>query len=152
MEDVLARTKMNNVVVNMSSEGAAELNKLDEEVPARTLSPLPPLTTPAQIMQHAQSIQNAQTKLTFLRSFADDPAAFIDTWLASQARDLDAVLGGSEAAVLGPGGHGGLAEDLGGNVRRVRAEELRRSEFFQLPWVEEAVAVQEGMRLARLNA
>jgi SWI/SNF-related matrix-associated actin-dependent regulator of chromatin subfamily D len=103
-------------------------------------------------MQHAQSIQNAQTKLTFLRSFADDPAEFIDTWLASQARDLDAVLGGSEAAVLGPGGHGGLAEDTSGNVRRVRAEELRRSDFFRLPWVEEAVAVQEGMRLARLNA
>jgi hypothetical protein len=32
MEDILARTKMNNIVVNMSSEGAAELTKLDEEV------------------------------------------------------------------------------------------------------------------------
>jgi SWI/SNF-related matrix-associated actin-dependent regulator of chromatin subfamily D len=30
----------------------------------------------------------------------------------------------------------------------VRAEELRRSEFFTLPWVEEAVAVQEGFRQA----
>jgi SWI/SNF-related matrix-associated actin-dependent regulator of chromatin subfamily D len=100
-------------------------------------------------MQHAQSIQNAQTKLTFLRSFAADPAGFIDTWLASQSRDLDALLGGSEAAVIGPGGHGGLAEDTG-HVRRVRAEELKRSEFFRLPWVEEAIALQEGMRLARM--
>jgi SWI/SNF-related matrix-associated actin-dependent regulator of chromatin subfamily D len=89
--------------------------------------------------------------LTFLRSFADDPAQFIDTWLASQSRDLDALLGASEAAVLGPGGHGGLAEDTtAGNIRRVRAEELKRSEFFRMPWVEEAVALQEGMRLARL--
>ncbi len=30
----------------------------------------------------------------------------------------------------------------------VRAEELKQSAFFKLPWVEEAVAVQEGMRLA----
>lgn len=30
----------------------------------------------------------------------------------------------------------------------VREEELRRSEFFRLPWVEEAVAVQEGLRMA----
>ena len=30
----------------------------------------------------------------------------------------------------------------------VRQEDLKRAEFFRLPWVEEAVAVQEGMRLA----
>jgi SWI/SNF-related matrix-associated actin-dependent regulator of chromatin subfamily D len=99
-----------------------------------------------------QSLHNAHTKLAFLRRFADDPAAFVQTWLASQARDLDGVLGGAEAAVLGPGGAapGALPED-GGAGRRVRAEELRRADFFRLPWVEEAVAVQEGMRLARLQ-
>jgi hypothetical protein len=32
MEDVMAKAKMNNVVVNMSAEGTAELTKLDEEV------------------------------------------------------------------------------------------------------------------------
>jgi SWI/SNF-related matrix-associated actin-dependent regulator of chromatin subfamily D len=52
-------------------------------------------------------------------------------WLESQSRDLESVLGSgpSEGAT-------------------VRAEDLRRSEFFKLPWVEEAVAVQDGMRLA----
>jgi SWI/SNF-related matrix-associated actin-dependent regulator of chromatin subfamily D len=52
-------------------------------------------------------------------------------WLESQSSDLETILGSgfSEGAM-------------------VRAEELRRSEFFKLPWVEEAVAVQEGMRFA----
>lgn len=67
----------------------------------------------------------------FLESFADDPAKFIQTWLESQSRDLESILGSgpSEGATI-------------------RAEELRRSDFFRLPWVEEAVAIQEGMRLA----
>lgn len=56
---------------------------------------------------------------------------FIQTWLTSQSRDLESLLGSgpSEGATA-------------------RQEDLRRSEFFALPWVEEAVAVQEGMRLA----
>jgi hypothetical protein len=62
------------------------------------------------------------------------------SWLASQVRDLDAVLGGSEAAVLGPGGHRGLAEHASGNVRHLHIEELRLSDFFRLSWVEEVVA------------
>ncbi|KAH0834162.1 SWI/SNF complex 60 kDa subunit [Lanmaoa asiatica] len=79
----------------------------------------------------AQSLHNAHTKRVFLQSFADDPAKFIQIWLESQSRDLESVLGSgpSEGATI-------------------RAEELRRSDFFRLPWVEEAVAIQEGMRLA----
>lgn len=78
-----------------------------------------------------QSLNNAHLKHTFLRAFANDPRQFIQTWLASQARDLENVLGSgpSEGAT-------------------VRLEDLKRSEFFRLPWVEEAVAVQEGLRLA----
>lgn len=109
-------------------------------------------------------MHNSQQKLAFLRSFSSDPAEFIQTWLASQARDLDGVLGTSENAVLGPGGGllgggsiGGAGsaseaqalEDAAG--RKVRPEELRRSEFFKLPWVEEAVAIQEGLRVAELQ-
>jgi hypothetical protein len=52
--------------------------------------------------------------------------------------------------VLGPGaGAPGLVlEDVPGvpGGRRVREEEMRRSEFWGMPWVEEAVAVQEGIR------
>lgn len=59
-------------------------------------------------------------KRTFLESFANDPAQFIQTWLESQSRDLENIMGSgpSEGAT-------------------VRQEELKRSEFFQLPWVEE---------------
>ncbi|KIK18232.1 hypothetical protein PISMIDRAFT_632311 [Pisolithus microcarpus 441] len=78
-----------------------------------------------------QSLHNAHTKRIFLQSFAEDPAKFIQNWLESQSRDLESVLesGPSEGATI-------------------RAEELRRSDFFRLPWVEEAVAIQEGMRLS----
>jgi len=84
-----------------------------------------------EIALHAQSLHNAYTKRAFLQSFASDPVQFIHMWLESQSSDLETILGSgfSEGAM-------------------VRAEELRRSEFFKLPWVEEAVAVQEGMRFA----
>ncbi|KZT25067.1 SWI/SNF complex protein [Neolentinus lepideus HHB14362 ss-1] len=114
MDDSNLKARMNNVVVNMSPESSRELAKLDEE-----------------IALHVQSLHNAHIKRTFLRSFASGPAEFVQTWLASQSRDLESILGSgpSEGAT-------------------VRQEELKRSEFFRLPWVEEAVAVQEGMRLA----
>ena len=71
----------------------------------------------------AQSLHNSHLKRTFLQSFADDPAKFIQRWLESQSRDLESILGS------------GPTEGL-----TVRQEELRRSEFFQLPWVEEVCA------------
>lgn len=90
-------------------------------------------------------------KRTFLESFAKEPAQFIQTWLESQSRDLESILGN------GPS-----------EGQTVRQEELKRSEFFRLPWVEEvrvslfsfaqflnscalflqAVAITEGVRLA----
>ena len=78
-----------------------------------------------------QSLQNAHLKRTFLQSFADKPHEFVQTWLESQSRDLETVLGSgaSDGATL-------------------RQDDLRRSEYFRLPWVEEAVAIQEGLRLA----
>lgn len=76
--------------------------------------------TRAKIALLAQSLHNSHLKRTFLQSFADDPAKFIQTWLESQSRDLESVLGA------------GASEGL-----TLRQEELRRSEFFRLPWVEE---------------
>lgn len=73
-----------------------------------------------QISLLAQSLQNSYIKRTFLESFARDPAKFIQTWLESQSRDLETVLGS------------GPTEGM-----TVRQEDLRRSEFFRLPWVEE---------------
>ncbi|KAF7309650.1 SWI/SNF and RSC complex subunit [Mycena indigotica] len=113
MEDTALKGKA-TVMVQGNKESMQTLAKLDEE-----------------ISTHAQSLHNSYLKRTFLQSFAQDPAHFIQTWLESQSRDLETVLGS------------GASEGLS-----VRQEELRRSEFFQLPWVEEAVAVQEGQRLA----
>ncbi|KAJ6581302.1 SWI/SNF complex 60 kDa subunit [Mycena capillaripes] len=112
-EDVALKGRM-AVMVQANKESAQNLTKLDEEI--ATL---------------AQSLHNSHLKRTFLQSFARDPAQFIQTWLESQSRDLETV--------LGSGPTDGLT---------IRQEELKRSEFFRLPWVEEAVSVQEGVRLA----
>ncbi|KAJ3507246.1 hypothetical protein NLJ89_g6411 [Agrocybe chaxingu] len=117
MEDTALKARM-NVTVSASKESAQTLLKLDEEIALL-----------------AQSLHNSHMKRTFLESFAEDPAHFIQTWLESQSRDLESILGSgpTEGAT-------------------VRQEELKRSEFFQLPWVEEAVAIQEGVRLAAKTA
>ncbi|CAK5273926.1 unnamed protein product [Mycena citricolor] len=113
MEDVGLKSRM-SVVVQATKESSQSLAKLDDEI--STL---------------AQSLQNSHLKRTFLESFANDPSQFIQTWLESQSRDLETV--------LGSGPSDGLT---------IRQEELKRSEFFKLPWVEEAVSIQEGLRLA----
>ncbi|KAJ7767504.1 SWI/SNF complex protein [Mycena maculata] len=112
-EDVALKGRM-SVMVQANKESLQNLARIDEEI--ATL---------------AQSLHNSHLKSTFLQSFARDPAQFIQTWLESQSRDLETV--------LGSGPTDGLT---------IRQEELKRSEFFRLPWVEEAVSVQEGVRLA----
>jgi SWI/SNF-related matrix-associated actin-dependent regulator of chromatin subfamily D len=90
---------------------------------------------PRQIAAHIQSLHNSVNKSTFLRSFSQDPAEFIQTWLASQSRDLETVLGS------------GISDGA-----TIRLEDLKRSEFFKLPWVEEAVAIQHGFELSQKNS
>jgi SWI/SNF-related matrix-associated actin-dependent regulator of chromatin subfamily D len=70
-------------------------------------------------------------KRQFLQSFAEDPFGFIQTWLASQSCDLESILGSgpSEGATI-------------------HKEDLSRSEFFRMPWVEEAVAIWDEMCVA----
>jgi len=113
MEDLSMKTRM-AVMLQTSKDSSQNMSKLDDEIALL-----------------AQSLHNSHLKRTFLESFAQDPAQFIQTWLESQSRDLESILGS------------GPTEGM-----TVRQEELKRSEFFQLPWVEEAVAIQEGMRLA----
>jgi SWI/SNF-related matrix-associated actin-dependent regulator of chromatin subfamily D len=69
-----------------------------------------------QIAQAAQQVRDAKLRVDFLCSFADDPQTFIHKWIGSQARDLDVMLGAER-----PGA--------------AREADLRRSEFFKLPWV-----------------
>ncbi|KAH9990368.1 SWI/SNF complex subunit [Russula vinacea] len=114
LEDVALKSKMQSVTLNASRDTLREMTKLDDEI--ATL---------------AQSLQSSVLKRQFLRSFAEDPSGFIQTWLASQSRDLESILGSgpSEGATI-------------------RKEDLSRSEFFRMPWVEEAVAIWDGMRVA----
>lgn len=85
--------------------------------------------------------------------YSKDPANFINRWLASQARDLDLILGRQI----------GVSGENGGNIRE---EDLRRTDLFKMPWVsaqpdrsvvsrlivqkqvEEAVTIHEGKRQA----
>ncbi|KAJ7623357.1 SWI/SNF complex 60 kDa subunit [Roridomyces roridus] len=113
MEDAALKGRM-AVMVQASKESMQNMATMDDEIAAL-----------------AQSLHNSHLKRTFLQSFARDPAQFIQTWLESQSRDLETVLGTGVT-----------------DAPTIRQEELRRSEFFRLPWVEEAVAVQEGTRLA----
>lgn len=124
VEDLALKNRM-AVTVNTSKESAQALLKLDEEVSChlghKTLCLSHYLHEfLKQIALLAQSLHNSHMKRTFLESFAKDPAQFIQTWLESQSRDLESILGN------------GPMEGL-----TLRQEELRRSEFFQLPWVEE---------------
>lgn len=113
MEDTSLKSRM-ATIIHPTKDSIQDLSKLDEEIALL-----------------AQSLHNSHTKRVFLQSFAADPAKFIQTWLESQSKDMESILGSgpSEGATI-------------------RAEELRRSDFFRLPWVEEAVAMQEGMRMS----
>ncbi|EAU87711.1 SWI/SNF complex 60 kDa subunit, partial [Coprinopsis cinerea okayama7 len=113
MEDSILKNRM-ATMIQSTKESSLALSKLDEEIALL-----------------AQSLHNSHVKKTFLESFAKDPAKFIHTWLESQSRDLESIMGS------------GPSEGM-----TVRQEELRRSEFFQLPWVEEAVAIHHGTTLA----
>ncbi|KAJ7585081.1 SWI/SNF complex 60 kDa subunit [Mycena floridula] len=113
-EDTALKSRM-HVLMTANKDTTQTLTKLDEEIALM-----------------AQSLHNSHLKRTFLQSFSKDPSQFITSWLESQSRDLESILGS------------GPSEGL-----TVRQEELRRSEFFKLPWVEEAVAVQEGLRLVK---
>ncbi|KAJ7281684.1 SWI/SNF complex 60 kDa subunit [Mycena rebaudengoi] len=74
-EDLSLKSRM-AVMVQATKDSAQSLSKIDDEIAI-----------------HAQSLHNSHLKRTFLQSFARDPAQFIQTWLESQSRDLETVLG-----------------------------------------------------------
>lgn len=111
------KSKLSSIVQTLESSAAtAEIVSAEDEVAAC-----------------ARHIHETRQRAAFFESFAEDPQAFIQNWLAAQARDLDAALG-NQIGVDGTNG-GGVTE-----------EDLRRSELFTLPWVKEAVVVHEAMR------
>ncbi|KAI8374667.1 SWI/SNF and RSC complex subunit Ssr3 [Radiomyces spectabilis] len=96
--DSVVRQKMMNVV--SSTPLQREIMNLDDK-----------------IVQCVQSINNSKIKRDFLTQFAGHPIEFINKWIASQARDLEVIMGDS----------------------RVNLEEMRQSEFYKQPWIKEAV-------------
>ncbi|KIJ41033.1 hypothetical protein M422DRAFT_209501 [Sphaerobolus stellatus SS14] len=108
VDDIILKSKM-SVIHSQSTEIVKQVATIDEELAIA-----------------AQSIRNSKLKLDFLKSLSSDPASFVQTWLSSQSRDLDIILG---------------------NEQGVKEEDLKNSRFFDQPWVDEAVSVQEGLRV-----
>ncbi|CAB1312130.1 unnamed protein product [Coregonus sp. 'balchen'] len=73
-------------------------------------------TLEMKIHETIESINQLKTQRDFMLSFSNNPQDFIQDWLKSQSRDLK------------------LMTDVAGNP-----EEERRTEFYQAPWVPEAV-------------
>ena len=125
MDDWAVRTRQHNVLARFDANSSTsnEIAALDE-----------------QIAQAALTIRNRSAARQFFTSFAKDPQQHLHTWIASQARDLDTLLGTS---------HGGRGADgTAGSVTDFSAEEMRHADTFHGPWVNEAVIVTESQRLA----
>ncbi|SAM82350.1 uncharacterized protein UBRO_04655 [Ustilago bromivora] len=122
LEDLAIRQKQHNVLSQFDAANDAisrEIAELDDK-----------------IAQATATIRNRASARDFLAAFAKDPQGHLRTWIASQARDLDAILGNNPV----PG--------AGGSVSNFTAEEMRRAETFRGAWVDEAVIVNEAQRLA----
>ncbi|KAI8364315.1 BAF60b [Choanephora cucurbitarum] len=96
--DSMVRQKMMQIV--SSTQTQKEIMALDDK-----------------IVQCVQSINNSKIKRDFLLQFSKQPVEFINKWIASQARDLEVILGES----------------------KVNLEEMRQTEFYKQPWMKEAV-------------
>ncbi|KAJ8656680.1 hypothetical protein O0I10_007527 [Lichtheimia ornata] len=70
-----------------------------------------------KIVQCVQNINNSKSRRDFLLHFAQHPVNFINKWIATQTRDLEAVVGDSKIGI----------------------EEMRHAEFYKQAWVKEAV-------------
>lgn len=116
MDDWAVRTRQHNVLARFDANSAtsSEIASLDD-----------------RIAQAALTIRNRAAAREFFESFAVDPQGHLHTWIASQARDLDALLSGDRT-----------------DSTPFSAEELKRADTFRGPWVDEAVIVAESQRLA----
>lgn len=125
MDDWALRTRQHHVLARFDANGT-----LSQEI----------ATIDDQLAQAALTIRNRAAARQFFTSFAQDPHGHLNAWIASQARDLDAVLGSAETA---PGGEGDATSAV-----HFGSEEMRRAETFHGAWVNEAVIVSESQRLA----
>lgn len=96
--DSSVRQKMMNIV--SSTQVQKEIMGLDDK-----------------IVQCVQSINNSKIKRDFLMEFSKEPVEFINRWVASQARDLEVILG----------------------ENKINLEEIKQTDFYKQPWMREAV-------------
>lgn len=122
LEDWTVRTRQERFVSLFDAQGerAREIAELDD-----------------RISQAVASLQNHSAARDFLHAFSRDPLTHLRTWLASQARDLDAILG-AKSSVPGAGVGSGLSN-----------EEMRRAETFEGAWLDEAITGHVALETAR---
>jgi SWI/SNF-related matrix-associated actin-dependent regulator of chromatin subfamily D len=82
-------------------------------------------------------LQNHSSARDFLHTFSQDPLQHLQTWLASQSRDLDAILGAA-SSIPGAGVNSSLSN-----------EEMRRADTFQGAWLDEAITGHIALDTAR---
>ncbi|KAG9095886.1 SWI/SNF complex component snf12 [Ceratobasidium sp. 370] len=123
MDDIALKTKMQEAHVAITGSDVAEIQALEDKI--------------SQIIAQITSLS---LKREFCKSCAADPQRFIHRWIESQARDLDTILGQG-----GMAGSGNAKPQVG-----LGDEDLRRSEFFRLPWVREAIGIHKGTRSQRV--
>ncbi|CAE6486344.1 unnamed protein product [Rhizoctonia solani] len=123
VDDVAFKAKLQEAYVAITQGDQPEIQNLDEKT--------------TQIISQITALS---LKREFCKSYAANPQQFIHRWIASQSRDLDVI--------LGQGGMGGAGNSKPGV--NLGDEDLRRSEFFRLPWVREAIGVYEGTRNLRI--
>lgn len=78
-----------------------------------------------RIMDICRDLDQSRLKRSFMLAFSDDPAGFTNRFVESQSEDLKLMLGDG----------------------RFNPEEIRRSEFFENPEIEEAVAYYLNARM-----
>lgn len=125
MDDWALRTRQHNVLARFDANSALsqEIASIDD-----------------RIAQTALTIRNRSAARQFFSRFAQDPQGHLNAWIASQARDLDTLLGASQTSQGAEGGAGSSVQ--------FSSEEMRRADTFHGPWVNEAVIVSESQRLA----
>lgn len=122
LEDWMSRVKQERVLSTFDAQGeqAREVADLDE-----------------RIAQAVQALANHGSARDFLYEFSQDPQRHLEAWLASQARDLDSILG-TKASVPGAGWGSGVSN-----------EEMRRAETFAGAWIDEAITGHVALETAR---
>ncbi|KAF8596834.1 SWI/SNF complex 60 kDa subunit [Ceratobasidium sp. AG-I] len=123
VDNIALKTKMQDAYLAITQGDTTEIQALEDKV-----------------NQTINQITNLSLKREFCKAFAADPQRFINRWIESQSRDLDIILGQG-----GMAGSGNAKPQVG-----LGDEDLRRSEFFRLPWVREAIGIHEGLRGLRI--